>query len=62
MPSYEFRCQTCGHQFTVKIAWEKKSSVTCPECGGDKLREVFGSIFWSGGTNAAGAGGCGGFG
>lgn len=61
MPSYEFRCQNCGHHFTVfNVAWEKKSLLTCPECGSDKLREVFGFNYRSGGATGTSGRGCGG--
>lgn len=42
MPSYEFRCHECSHQFSVRVPWDKKSEVKCPNCGSDKLQEIFG--------------------
>ncbi len=43
MPTYEFRCTACGHQFerfTPKISHE--SSAPCPECQGPAERLISG--------------------
>lgn len=42
MPSYEFRCNKCNKEFAVKTSYSQKSSVRCPACGGDDLKELFG--------------------
>jgi len=42
MPVYVFRCDGCGHEFSVLTSWSKKGEVTCPQCGGSQLREQFG--------------------
>lgn len=58
MPIYEFRCEECGHRFSKRASWSEKAAIRCPECGGDKLREIFGLNFVSsGGGTGAGAGG-----
>lgn len=39
MPTYEYRCQQCGHQLE---AWQKMSDEplkTCPECKKDTLQK-----------------------
>jgi len=40
MPTYEYKCENCGHQFekfqSIKAAPCKK----CPECGKMKLKKV----------------------
>jgi len=34
MPFYPFRCQACGHEFTVKLhVAERDVEIDCPECG-----------------------------
>jgi putative FmdB family regulatory protein len=42
MPTYDYVCDACGHQFelfqTIKEAPKKK----CPDCGKQKLRRLIG--------------------
>jgi putative FmdB family regulatory protein len=43
MPTYEYKCDTCGHQFekfTTKIS--NKSSIECPKCDGLAQRLISG--------------------
>jgi putative FmdB family regulatory protein len=43
MPTYEYRCQKCGHQFDVfhrKIT--DRTHEKCPECGGRAKRLISG--------------------
>ncbi|MBO8141800.1 MAG: zinc ribbon domain-containing protein [Firmicutes bacterium] len=42
MPSYVFRCRSCGHEFEVQTSWSAKGDTTCPRCGGRELKELFG--------------------
>lgn len=44
MPYYNFVCKQCGRQFEVKVAVSEKSSVRCPECSSDMLRQIFSGI------------------
>lgn len=32
MPTYEYECQKCGHQFEVFQSIKDKPKKTCPEC------------------------------
>lgn len=56
MPIYEFRCQECGYRFSKRAPWSEKASIRCPECGGEKLKEIFGLNFVSSGGSGACAG------
>lgn len=42
MPVYVFRCEGCGHEFSILTSWSKKGETTCPQCGGSQLAEQFG--------------------
>lgn len=42
MPIYEFRCQSCGHQFEHITRGEAKPS--CPKCEGEQLEKML-SVF-----------------
>ena len=43
MPTYDYECDGCGHEFelfqSITAAVEKE----CPECGEDSLRRLFGT-------------------
>ena len=45
MPTYEFRCAKCGHEFevTAHIA-ERDEKAVCPRCGSRDVKTVFGSF------------------
>lgn len=40
MPTYEYRCRTCGHTFDIVQKMSDDPLTHCPECGGE-LRKVF---------------------
>ena len=43
MPTYEYACTKCGHQFEIVQSFSDDALTKCPECGGS-LRKVFGSV------------------
>jgi len=43
MPTYEYACTKCGHQFEIVQSFSDDALTKCPECKG-KLRKVFGSV------------------
>lgn len=45
MPTYDFECKTCGHKFSTMISIKDKDKVTCPECKGKRVRQVFTAAF-----------------
>jgi len=49
VPTYEYRCETCGATFEVvcPIA-EREERAVCPSCGGRDVRQVFGAIAFMG--------------
>jgi putative FmdB family regulatory protein len=40
MPTYEYKCKSCGHSFDVVQSMRDDALTECPECGGE-LRKVF---------------------
>jgi putative FmdB family regulatory protein len=56
MPTYEFKCVNCGHDFevTAHIADRDKKAV-CPQCGSRDVTTVFGA-FAVGGGGKSGSG------
>ena len=43
MPTYEYRCKSCGHELEVQQSFTDAALTECPECHGE-LRKVFGNI------------------
>jgi putative FmdB family regulatory protein len=43
VPTYEYRCRSCGTHVEVVQAFTDDALTTCDACGGD-LRKVFGSV------------------
>ena len=46
MPSYEFECKACKHNFTLvmSVAEHEKKKVPCPECKSRKVSRLL-SVF-----------------
>jgi len=34
MPMYEYRCQSCNHQFELRQKFSDAPATECPQCGG----------------------------
>lgn len=43
MPTYSYACKNCGHSFDIHQDFSEDSLTTCPECGQEQLRKVFGT-------------------
>ena len=43
MPTYEYRCKSCGHELEVQQSFTDDPLTECPACQGE-LRKVFGNI------------------
>lgn len=43
MPTYEYRCKSCDHEFEVVQAFTDDALTECPECAGP-LKKVFGNV------------------
>ena len=44
MPTYEYRCKACGEELEVQQSFTDAALTTCPSCGEESLRKVFGNI------------------
>lgn len=40
MPTYDYKCLKCGHQFEVFQTMTEKQLLNCPECGGELKRLI----------------------
>ncbi len=43
MPTYEYQCDACNHNFDEFQSFSEKTLKKCPKCGKPKLRRVFGT-------------------
>src|SRR5215211_6513730 len=43
MPTYDYRCDACQHQFEELQSFSADPLKTCPKCGKDQLRRLFGT-------------------
>ena len=43
MPTYEYECDGCGHRFDEFQSFKDEQLKTCPKCGKDTLRRLFGT-------------------
>ena len=44
MPTYEYRCKHCSHQFDIVQSFSDDSLTVCPDCGEAALKKVFGNV------------------
>ena len=43
MPTYQYACATCGHEFEVVQSFSDDSLTECPECKGE-IRKVYTAV------------------
>src|SRR5437870_87999 len=43
MPTYEYQCDACGHNFDELQSFKDKPLKKCPKCKKSKLRRLFGT-------------------
>jgi putative FmdB family regulatory protein len=43
MPTYDYRCDACGHEFEEMQSFSAEPLKTCPKCGQEQLRRLFGT-------------------
>ncbi len=43
MPTYDYRCQECGHEFELFQSMTAKVKRKCPECSQPKLKRLIGT-------------------
>ena len=41
MPTYEYQCKTCGHQFEQVQRFSDRPLTECPKCSGQIRRVIF---------------------
>jgi len=44
MPTYEYRCKSCAHQFDIVQSFTDDALTECPSCHEASLKKVFGNV------------------
>lgn len=44
MPVYDFRCPSCGHEFSVRLSIKEEHPTSCPECAHEPIKQVLQSV------------------
>jgi putative FmdB family regulatory protein len=44
MPTYQYACRSCNHRFDVVQGFDESALTTCPACGEEQLRKLFGNV------------------
>jgi len=46
MPTYEYECKKCGHEFVLAMAMDEhqKKKVRCPKCKSESVKHLISSI------------------
>ena len=47
MPTYDYECKKCGHQFSLVMSMEQhdKKKVTCPKCKSEEVKHGVEPVF-----------------
>lgn len=60
MPIYEYRCEQCGHVFSLLRSYlERDDRTQCPQCQADQVKRLISGIAVGSGNSNTGSG-CGG--
>ncbi|MFO7959131.1 MAG: zinc ribbon domain-containing protein [Candidatus Brocadiia bacterium] len=43
MPTYDYRCKHCGHEFEAFQSITDEPLKKCPDCGGNGLKRIIGA-------------------
>lgn len=56
MPTYQYRCTHCAHDFAQKATvaeYDNGLDVTCPACDSDEVTRRIGAVMISGGSSSS---------
>lgn len=58
MPTFDFRCSDCGHEFSEFVSIKEKDKVCCPKCKGNVKQLFTGFMFKSSNSNNSSCSNC----
>ena len=44
MPTYHYRCKSCGYDFTQQQSFDDDPVTVCPHCGLEQVRKVYSAV------------------
>lgn len=44
MPWYDYRCESCAHDFEARMTVERRDEAPCPECGSTRVRRAMPAV------------------
>ncbi len=55
MPTYQFHCTKCGHEFELRCSLfaETPEKPACPSCGTEETERVYSVFNWGGASSSA---------
>ena len=53
MPTYEFKCNKCKHQFEVFTSISEKDETTCPKCKSRKITQLLSGFYTKGSSSSS---------
>lgn len=54
MPFYDYRCESCGHEFEQSRPIDKRDEAACPECKSAQTKRLLRTLgFFAGGGRAS---------
>jgi len=56
LPTYDLKCQDCGHEFSAFCKISEKDKQLCPKCSSNKLNTIFKSFNRFSGGAGSGSG------
>ncbi|TYB36022.1 MAG: zinc ribbon domain-containing protein [Flexistipes sinusarabici] len=56
MPIFEYKCQSCGQEFS-KLVFNSSEEIKCPECGAADVKKKI-SVFSSSSADVSGGSSC----
>ncbi|TDA68701.1 MAG: zinc ribbon domain-containing protein [Clostridia bacterium] len=59
MPTYDFKCNQCGHRFSLVTSISGRKNAVCPECASREVTQLLTGFFYArpGGDGAAASSG-----
>jgi putative FmdB family regulatory protein len=58
MPTYDFRCRQCGHQFSRFTTIEGRKQVQCPQCYSPDVQQLLTGFIFARSNGGSGGASC----
>jgi putative FmdB family regulatory protein len=58
MPTYEFKCNSCGDKFEVFVSISDRNKVKCLKCNSSDLEQLLSGFYLIGGEQGKGTSSC----